>query len=77
MTILTSVSCFWGRCFGPVLPGLDSCPGWCGDILVGVCQFHYHGAGIFGVLSECAMVLIGLQIGYITGVFSRPLHHSR
>jgi hypothetical protein len=35
-----------------------------------------HGAGIFGVLSECAVVLTCLQIGYATGVFSRPLHSA-
>ena len=43
-------------------------------VLAALASSILHDAGIFGVLSECAVVLIGLQIGYVTGVFSRPLH---
>ena len=45
-------------------------------VLAALASSILHDAGIFGVLSECVVVLVGLQIGYVTGVFSRPLHHS-
>lgn len=34
----------------------------------------FHDAGIFGAVCECAVLLTCLQIGYVIGVFSRPIH---
>lgn len=43
-------------------------------VLAALASSILHHASIFGVLSECVIVLTCLQIGYVTGVFSRPLH---
>jgi hypothetical protein len=33
----------------------------------------YHDAGLLRALLECAVLLTCLQIGYVSGLFSRPL----